>query len=217
MSVPSHRSTCQTRMWQTTCRDCTRSVFFFSCTCGSKVFFDAAGPPWPLHAHTCLTYQVRVFLDIDGRSPQEIRRLIEREAADRGMPIPPELDRLLPARRRSRELTVLEILPSGDRGEVTGRIMSCDQVNFFRRFNLQDNALGRAMLGDLLNERYTQIVLRESHDEQTYTANQFNIFVPQSVAPVSELRQDRWVTAVITPRAVLQRQTIWVAGEIRTV
>lgn len=31
------------------CRDCNSAVFYFTCNCGSKVFFDALGNGWPLH------------------------------------------------------------------------------------------------------------------------------------------------------------------------
>src|SRR5690606_17686842 len=33
----------------TKCPHCKEPVFFFSCDCGSKVFFDDLGDPWPIH------------------------------------------------------------------------------------------------------------------------------------------------------------------------
>lgn len=47
--IPTHGPDCETRTWPTACPTCGRRVFYFSCTCGSGVFFDALGPPWPLH------------------------------------------------------------------------------------------------------------------------------------------------------------------------
>lgn len=40
---------CTTRTFPTRCRECGASVFYFSCSCGSKVFFDELGLPWPVH------------------------------------------------------------------------------------------------------------------------------------------------------------------------
>ena len=42
MSVPSHGDICQTiRNYATTCLKCKEKVFYFECSCGSKVFFDS--------------------------------------------------------------------------------------------------------------------------------------------------------------------------------
>ena len=40
---------CNAVTWHTKCPSCRERVFFFHCDCGSKVFFDALGPPWPIH------------------------------------------------------------------------------------------------------------------------------------------------------------------------
>lgn len=51
MSIPQHGEHCRTLTFRTKCKRCGDEVFFFSCTCGSKVFFDKLGPPW--HEHDC--------------------------------------------------------------------------------------------------------------------------------------------------------------------
>lgn len=33
----------------TRCKICRRKVFYYSNDCGSRVFFDKLGPPWPKH------------------------------------------------------------------------------------------------------------------------------------------------------------------------
>lgn len=40
MPVPNHGPTCQTLTYPTRCSRCGESVFYFQCTCGSKVYFD---------------------------------------------------------------------------------------------------------------------------------------------------------------------------------
>lgn len=40
MPVPNHGPTCQTFTVPTRCSRCGERVFYFQCTCGSKVYFD---------------------------------------------------------------------------------------------------------------------------------------------------------------------------------
>ncbi len=46
---PTHGWWCNAVTWPTKCPGCGSSVFFFRCNCGSKVFFDEIGSPWPIH------------------------------------------------------------------------------------------------------------------------------------------------------------------------
>lgn len=49
MSVPTHRATCQTRMYPTNCWYCGEPIHVLQCTCGSAVLFDYPRPPWQEH------------------------------------------------------------------------------------------------------------------------------------------------------------------------
>ena len=46
---PSHGWWCHARTYPTRCRWCGAKIFYFSCDCGSKVFFNSLGWPWPIH------------------------------------------------------------------------------------------------------------------------------------------------------------------------
>ena len=46
---PTHGYWCNTRTFPTVCRYCGNSVFYHQCDCGSKVFFNSLGSPWPVH------------------------------------------------------------------------------------------------------------------------------------------------------------------------
>ena len=87
MSVPTHRAGCDTRLWPTTCPDCGKTVFFFSCTCGSRVFFDEPGFPWPRHGDRCVAYAFRSYIQSSGASPEEARDLIYDTAAQKGLEV----------------------------------------------------------------------------------------------------------------------------------
>lgn len=45
----THGYWCNSRTYPCKCPGCGDSVFFFHCDCGSRVFFDALGQPWPIH------------------------------------------------------------------------------------------------------------------------------------------------------------------------
>ena len=47
--LPTHGMWCNTRIWRTKCPHCEAPTYFFQCNCGSKVFFDKLGSPWPIH------------------------------------------------------------------------------------------------------------------------------------------------------------------------
>ena len=45
----AHREWCNKKTHQTTCKYCRKKVYYFSCDCGSKVFFDKLGGYLPKH------------------------------------------------------------------------------------------------------------------------------------------------------------------------
>ena len=47
--IATHGYWCNAVTWNTKCPGCKEPVFFFHCNCGSKVFFDSLGHPWPIH------------------------------------------------------------------------------------------------------------------------------------------------------------------------
>ena len=74
MPVPTHRPGCETHLWRWNCPDCGSPIWYFSCSCGSKVFFDTRGPDWKYHADICPIYKVRQLIEM-GKSPAELREM----------------------------------------------------------------------------------------------------------------------------------------------
>jgi hypothetical protein len=58
---------CRTKTYPMKCQYCGQSVFFFSCTHGSKIFFDALGSPWP--QHNCVEYLKQRYAYTRGKIP----------------------------------------------------------------------------------------------------------------------------------------------------
>ena len=219
MPVPTHRDDCETAIWRTRCPDCGDIVYFFSCTCGSRVFFDLNRPPWNPHEDRCVPYNVRYLREVKGFSSTHIRRLIEERATLRNIPIPEGIYQQLIAQenREKGKVTVVDVLPNEEECFIVGQIISVNQVNFFRRLNYTNNHMGRALLGKLVDQSYVEIAIREDLDEETCLCYQFKFFIPLISFKQSRLMQNSRAVITLKPRTMPDGQQIWLADEINRV
>jgi hypothetical protein len=167
-------------MWGTNCPDCGDGVFFFSCTCGSRIFFDSVGPPWPLHAERCHLYQVRVFRAA-GNSARHARQLVESEALRRGIRIPENVAKKLRADEYAEtgQVKIILVRPQSDGQEIAGVVISeALQVNFFKRLKYPDNAFSRGFLGKLAAEGYVELRVRADPDPDFGYAAEVECYLP---------------------------------------
>lgn len=140
--VPTHGLDCETRTYRTRCSDCRETVFFFSCSCQSAVFFDSLGHPWPEHVCTKRRYSELRAL---GHSAEDARFQILIDARHHGRSIPDHISESMErdakaekARRSSprspRRTLYREILPDEPR-DFPGRVMGIDRnINMPRQF-----------------------------------------------------------------------------------
>jgi len=211
MSVPTHREDCQTRTWKTNCPDCRKPVYFFACTCGSKVFFDALGDPWPLHADSCPIYHARTMIN-SGADPMAIRRLLDSESKVSRVPIPAELDQYLSGYGAPGKIYYNDELPSDDPSDIEGRIHEINKINFFKRFELDDNLIIRRLLGKLVTEPYVEVVVREDTDQSIRIRKRWTFVVPEG--ETKTLRKGMTVYAALQGRPILDDVAIWVANDL---
>jgi hypothetical protein len=125
MSV--HGVWCSARTFPMRCRYCSADVFYFSCNCGSKVFFDDLGGDWPIH--DCATHvvaQVRVAIE-----EKYARRLAERKRPKTWAP------------------PIVALQPAGnERVEDLGIVREVCAVDVYKRFRVpRDGGLAPAFLG----------------------------------------------------------------------
>src|SRR5437870_19831 len=121
MSVPNHGSSCITHTFPCRCPHCASPVFYFSCSCGSKVFFETLDPP--LTEHECLPMHVGQ-LRKKGYNGEEIRRIVEAHAVEKCHAIPTALlDGLdLGTSTVRREAEILTLLPDGSEFMIEGDV-----------------------------------------------------------------------------------------------
>ena len=88
MPCPTHGDGCETVTYRTHCQRCGHRVFYFSCSEGSKVFFDSLGDPWPRHEDSCPAQAAQRFIAETGTPPAVTRGIIRAHARDLGIQIP---------------------------------------------------------------------------------------------------------------------------------
>jgi hypothetical protein len=160
---------------------------------------------------------VKKMRDVDGLSSAVIWGLIEERANDLGIQIPAGTREQIfgPRPTGQGRIRPLDVAANGESElRADGQIMEVNnQVNFFRRFNIVDNALGRAVLGDLVNEPYVEIKLREDADEETGFSNQYTFFVRRALFAPLGLRQNSRARAILSTLRV-SGYRVWVAESI---
>lgn len=219
MPVPTHRDDCKTKTFSTSCPDCGNKVYYFSCSCGSKVFFDLPYPPWNPHENSCIPYLLRYMIEVEHVPEAQIRSIVEEYSQTLGIPIPADVRRRLDEidRRSSNRLTVIEVHAETQSVPAMGIIMSVSsQVNFFRRFNYTDNAMGRGLLGKLVRDSYVELVIREDADED-HQCRQFRVFQRLADFRRTGLGQNSRVIAFLSPHQIPDGRKIWLVEKIERV
>ena len=148
-----HGFYCKTHTFPTKCRFCGSDVFFFSCDCGSKVFFDELGSPWPVH--NCIA--TGNTTDTRPSSQPSIDRVnIYRGSSNSSNLLPglvhapqsitPSVTRRLhDSRNQNRE--IIRIEPLGSQPvEAIGVVQDRLTPNLARRLGLEQGTVGYALL-----------------------------------------------------------------------
>jgi hypothetical protein len=217
MPVPTHREDCVTKIWPTTCPECGEDVYFFSCTCGSKVYFDLPHPPWNPHENRCIPYLIRYLTEEEHISGLRVRQIVEEYSRTSGIPIPPDIHRRLVALENKGKtgIVINKVAPTNKECDIVGKIIEVKwQVNFIKRLRYSDNAIGRGLLGKLVKDSYVEVTIREDPDEETRYCNQYEFFVPLKIFEQSGLKQGARAFAVLNPHIVPGGQCIWLANTI---
>jgi hypothetical protein len=219
MAVPIHNEGCKTRLVPTKCPECGKQVYYFSCSCGSKVFFDLSEPPWNPHGAVCIPYLIRCMVEIDKVPESQIRSIVEEYSRTSGIPISPEAQRFLEEidGGATTRLTIQDVPAEEDCRPALGAITSVNlSVNFFKRFSYTDNTMGRGLLGRLLKDSYVEIVIREDADESR-SCNQYRAFQKHKEFTQAGVSQHSRVIATLRPHMIADGRRIWIVERIERV
>ena len=167
MSVPTHGSWCETKTYETRCRTCDQTVFFFSCTCESRVFFDDRGPPWP--KHRCWPEEVSQQVK-EGFTRKDALLNVSYQMLRAGLPVPEALSSEWTARskiesalKKSSKKTLYRKVKPDEPRDFPGMVMALDRnINMAKRFRRPpNNEIARQLLGRLGRGRWHLLHLRE--------------------------------------------------------
>jgi hypothetical protein len=175
MSIPTHSSDCVTKIFKTNCPDCNSKVFFFSCNCGSKVYFESIGDPWP--QHFCRNHEIKFAIDLvrnsDRMKDSEIIKLIEDHSKKIGRQLSEELWDIIENElgKRKKPFNFTEISCDIDIVGFSGRIIEINKsINFYKRLGLDKTApFSFDFLGEFRNGNYYEIKLRDNPDKNNHS------------------------------------------------
>lgn len=215
MSVPNHHPGCSTTMWNTRCPDCRKPVYFFSCSCGSRLFFDVPGAPWTPHEDRCVHYMAR-RLEADGWSAEEAERRLLDYAAQNCLQVPDELLTSVRERGKLERAHTVYVARLGERREIAASVMAADmRVNLFRCFNLPEDApMSRGLLGGLGRAFHGRVRLREDEKDVRGVTAEFTALIRTELLKEEGLRQGHRVIAVLDVHAVPGRDPVWVVSDL---
>ncbi|MBN8586094.1 MAG: hypothetical protein J0M37_13470 [Ignavibacteria bacterium] len=185
MPVPTHDRTCFTRAFETKCPDCNEDVWFFSCTCGSKVYFDALGWPWPIHIcrYKILRDAISTLKIVDRMTDEEIYHKIETFGRDNNLEVTDQISEMLEFELGKRKypfkkITIDDLSLETD---ISGKVMNINkQVSFKKRLSIDiHNPIAFAMSKNLLNRIYYEITIRENPNKKN-ESREFVVYIDES-------------------------------------
>jgi len=218
MSVPTHSSDCVTKTFRTYCPDCNCKVFFFSCNCGSKIFFDSLGEPWP--QHLCKNREIKEAIDLVRNSERmkesEIIKLIEEHSKKNGKNISDDYWQIIENElgKRKKPFNYTEISCDSDIEGFSGRIMEINKsINFYKRLELDKTApFSSEFLGEFKNGNYSEIIIRDNPDKNNIS-RQITLYVEAKLVRGISLKKGEVITVRL--RKSNSFQPLWVVSFIQ--
>ena len=219
MRNASHGEWCGARTWPTKCPTCSENVFFFFCNCGSKVFFDELGHPWPIHdCDTSWTRRLKRTTDEKGRISVELSEGITVTSA----PLDIEegfRDQVAERPNNQAIEPIVAIAPDNDSSSksVIGVLREINRHVSPLKFYGQDNtAMAIAMLGPIGAQEMGRITIHapSASGEQFES---FTLWIPSAL--ISEPRIVRGITVSVIMESVeiLGQGFAWFSDEFEVV
>jgi transcription termination factor Rho len=218
MSIPNHSEDCIRKSYPTYCPDCGQEVFYFCCSCGSKVFFDELHYPWP--QHHCRQYELRSALQIireSGRlTDDETWNRVQDYSKKHGKTISDEFYEILEAEltRRRKPFKCIDVSFDEKIKGISGQIFEINSnVNFARRMGLDPTSpIIQGLLGELAKNIFTEIIIRDSPDKENHS-RQYSVFIESSKLRGVQIKRSDIITVKV--RGSKSHEKYWVISNIQ--
>ena len=229
-----HGAWCNARTFPLSCRLCGTTIFYFSCDCGCKVFFEYLGPPWP--EHNCQTNSgssstLKAPMDNTPSSLVSIPGISIYRGGQGSSNLLPEfrsgkqsidsniIRRVREAQSKSRE--IIRIEPMGTRPEeIFGKVQDWVQPDLSRRHNIERGTIGYGLLtkqiGDPDPLQFTVLVDELSGDPAAIDYLSYTFLCPRGQVD-KNITKGRIVQVILEPVDILGIGPFWCAKRIELV
>jgi len=216
----SHGPWCNARTRPTRCPHCGARVFYFTCDCSCKVFFDSLGWPWPIHECSRQAYDEEELEETEAWLTQAYAR--RQKKKQKGKPVFRKRSytgnraRRQHGRRRSEPSATPRRAELDQVLEATGIVQEGKRsVDLYDRFLIpRRSRAGMALLGPYARRDFVQVPVRVN-DPDSGTGESYVFLVDRSVwrdlgAAVGDL-----VTFQLMGEDIPGRGPMWVCQGIR--
>lgn len=217
----THGPWCNARTWPTLCPRCKTAVFYFSCDCGSGVFFAALGAPWPVH--DCDTDFARNLTRTKGTDGGITVRISE-DVTVRRPPLETgrgfDIDRkTLEKAKKQKDFPIVAVKPEKGSGmvSVTGILREkTQQADPFKLFIESRTTMAEAFLGPLAKGKWGRITIHTPSAEKDLLLS-YTIWVKSGDLGSSANRKGITVSADIKPHPLPDQESVWVCTDYKII
>lgn len=207
-----HGAWCGTKTFPTVCPSCGIGVFFFSCNCGCKVFFDDLGAPWPIHdCDTSWTRGLRRTTDSTGSISVELSPGVTITRPPESFGIESSIvESARAGRRRAVSAPIDAIEPKSSRAtEVIGVLRELSRnAKPLKTYRLDDTVMAFAMLGPIGMQAMGRITIHvpsaAAEKLESYTA-----WIPADLVRDSRITRGIAVSATLVGVAIPTNGYAW--------
>ena len=214
-----HGEWCGAKTWPTRCPTCSENVFFFSCNCGSKVFFDELGDPWPIHdCDTSWTRGLKRTTDETGRITVELREGITVTSA----PLDIEegfREQVVESPNNQAPEPIVALKPDNGSSSksVVGVLRAINRrvspLEFYERDN---TAMAIAMLGPIGSQEMGRITVHVPSANRKQLES-FTLWIPSDLLSEPRIVRGITVSLVIESVEILGQGFAWFSDEFEVV
>ena len=212
--MPIHGPWCSTRTYPTRCRYCGDRVFYFTCDCGCKVFFDDLGPPWP--EHRCDDYLVARY------DPDLVRQIVANPMMTTpGRETGRQIDQNYVAKAKEaldaqRAPEIIGCMPydnvAAKEEGIVREIIA--RVDVYRRFQIPSTSpVGASVLGPLAHGSFAQMTINTGAlaSGDCYS---FTFFVDREIRDRTGVVKGDFVTCELTGLTILGHGVVWLCKRL---
>ncbi len=199
--IPNHNIYCYTKTYPTNCPTCRQPVYFFSCSCGSKVYFDDLGAPWPMHFCKKLEIvdAITLFKGSEYLTDIEIRSRIMEFAKSRNF----EIDEIAMEAieeelgKHNNKLSTYDAILNDPNVDISGSIISINKnININKLLSVDKGSfMEKALLGELFGKKIHELKIREKSDKMN-RCKQYSLCVEENYLKVHPLNINDFILGV---------------------